>query len=145
MHIASTIHITQVAAVFVPVTDQDRALQFYLDTLRFEKRADFIYGGSHRWIEVAPPGSAIALALVPPTEGMLTERDAARCALVSTNIEADHAALLAKGVDVDPQIAHTGQRRSGLISLEVIVENPVPSQFFFRDIDGNRFLVVQPN
>ena len=35
--------------------------------------------------------------------------------------------------------------RPGLVSLEVIVEDPMPPQFFFRDIDGNRFLIVEPN
>ena len=62
---ANGICITQVATVFVPVADQKRALVFYLDKLGFEKRADFSYGEGSRWIEVAPPGSAIAIALVP--------------------------------------------------------------------------------
>jgi hypothetical protein len=48
--------ITQIATVFVPVSNQDRALEFYLHKLGFEKRVDFTYGGIHRWIEVAPPG-----------------------------------------------------------------------------------------
>ena len=55
---ASTTRITQVGTVFVPVSDQERALAFYRDTLGFEKRADFTYGGGLRWIEVAPPGAA---------------------------------------------------------------------------------------
>lgn len=54
---ASTTRITQVGTVFVPVTDQDRALEFYLDKLGFEKRGDFEYGDGSRWVEVAPPGS----------------------------------------------------------------------------------------
>ena len=45
--------INQVGVVFVPVADQDRALGFYLDTLGFEKRADFTYGEDSRWMEVA--------------------------------------------------------------------------------------------
>ncbi|HXF35054.1 MAG TPA: hypothetical protein VN603_10830 [Candidatus Acidoferrales bacterium] len=49
--------ITQVATVFVPVADQDRALRFYLERLGFEKRADFQYGQGSRWLEVAPRGS----------------------------------------------------------------------------------------
>ena len=61
--------INQVGAVFVPVADQDRALEFYLDTLGFEKRADFTYGEDSRWMEVAPPGAANTIALVPLTEG----------------------------------------------------------------------------
>jgi catechol 2,3-dioxygenase-like lactoylglutathione lyase family enzyme len=138
--------IAQVATVFVPVSDQERAIAFYAGTLGFEKRGDFTYGGGHRWVEVAPAGSVMALALVPPTEGTsAAPGDAAVCALVSEDIEADHAALRAKGVDVDAEIAREGTSREGLVSLAITVENPVPAQFFFRDPDGNRFLVVQPD
>jgi hypothetical protein len=67
------------------------------------------------------------------------------CTFTTKNIESDHATLRARGVDVDAEIARKGTRRSGLLSLEVIVEDPVPPQFFFRDIDGNRFLIVDPS
>jgi predicted enzyme related to lactoylglutathione lyase len=136
--------ITEVATLFVPVADQERALAFYLEKLGFEKRADFTYGGGHRWVEVAPPGAANALALVPPSEGESPGADAARCAFVTEDIEADHAALLAAGVDVDAEIGRAGTRRPGLVSPEVSVEDPVPAQFLFRDSEGNRFLIVDP-
>jgi catechol 2,3-dioxygenase-like lactoylglutathione lyase family enzyme len=63
--------INQVGAVFATVADQDRALRFYLDTLGFEKRADFTYGEDSRWMEVAPPAAANTIALVPLTEDAL--------------------------------------------------------------------------
>ena len=141
----NTTCITQVATVFVPVSDQDRALEFYLDKLGFEKRVDFSYGEIHRWIEVAPPGSTNAIALVPPSEGKAVRDDRTYCAFTTKNIESDHATLRARGVDVDAEIARKGTHRSGLVSIEVIVEDPVPPQFFFRDIDGNRFLIVDPS
>jgi catechol 2,3-dioxygenase-like lactoylglutathione lyase family enzyme len=136
--------ITQVATVFVPVSNQDRALEFYLDKLGFEKRVDFSYGEIHRWIEVAPPGSTNTIALVPPTEGTAAASDRTYCAFTTQDIDSEHASLRARGVDVDVEIARKGSSRSGLVSLEVTVENPVPPQFFFRDIDGNRFLIVDP-
>jgi hypothetical protein len=37
-----------------------------------------------------------------------------------------------------------GKSRPGLVSLDVTVSDPVPPQFFFRDLDGNRFLIVEP-
>jgi catechol 2,3-dioxygenase-like lactoylglutathione lyase family enzyme len=137
-------NITQVGTVFVPVADQERSLRFYVDQLGFEKRGDYEYGGSHRWVEVAPPGSAIALALVPPTEGNATAGDQAHCAFATTDIDADHDALRSTGVDVDPTIGRAGTSRPGLVSTDVTVADPVPPQFGFRDPDGNRFLVVQP-
>jgi catechol 2,3-dioxygenase-like lactoylglutathione lyase family enzyme len=134
--------ITQIATVFVPVSDQKRALEFYLVKLGFEKRVDFSYGEIHRWIEVAPPGSTNAIALVPPSEGNAAGGERTCCAFTTKDIESDHATLLARGVDVDAAIARKGTRREGLMSPEVVVEDPVPPQFFFRDIDGNRFLIV---
>ena len=61
-----TMHIHEVGTVFVPVADQDRALAFYAGTLGFEKRIDFVYGGEHRWIEVAPPGASKLATILPP-------------------------------------------------------------------------------
>jgi catechol 2,3-dioxygenase-like lactoylglutathione lyase family enzyme len=136
--------ISEVGTVFVPVADQDRSLEFFVDRLGFEKRADFAYGGQHRWIEVAPPGAANTIALVPPTEGVSAGGDVARCAFATTDVEADHATLRARGVDVDAEISRTGTARPGLVSTAVSVADPVPAQFFVRDPDGNRFLIVQP-
>jgi len=141
----NTTRISQVGAVFVPVADQDRALEFYLDKLGFEKRADFPYGGGSRWIEVAPRGAANTIALVPPSEGGSAGGDETHCAFATEDIEADHATLRARGVEVDAEIARTGKRRSGIVSIEATVGDPVPPQFFFRDIDGNRFLIVEPD
>jgi catechol 2,3-dioxygenase-like lactoylglutathione lyase family enzyme len=141
---ANKTRIRQVGTVFVPVADQDRALKFYVDKLGFEKRADFAYGEGSRWIEVAPPGAVNTIALVPPSEGKAAGGNQTYCAFATEDIEADHANLRARGVDVDAGIARKGKRRSGLVSTEVTVGDPVPPQFFFRDIDGNRFLIVQP-
>ena len=135
--------ISEVGTVLVPASDQDRSLEFYVGKLGFEKRADFLYGGQHRWIEVAPPGAANAIALVPPSEGGTAGGDVARCALAAADIETVHATLRARGVDVDAEIARAGTPRSGLVSTAVSVEDPVPPQFFVRDPDGNRFLIVQ--
>ena len=142
---ASMTRISQVGTVFIPVGDQERALEFYLDKLGFEKRADFPYGEGSRWIEVAPPGAINTISLVPPSEGKSAGGDQAHCAFATEDIEADHATLRARGVDVDAEIARKGKRRSGLVSVEATVPDPVPSQFFFRDPDRNRFLIVQPD
>jgi catechol 2,3-dioxygenase-like lactoylglutathione lyase family enzyme len=139
---ANTTRIRQVGTVFVPVADQDRALKFYVDKLGFEKRADFPYGEGSRWIEVAPPGAANTIALVPPSEGKAAGGNQTYCAFATADIEADHATLRASGVDVEG-IARKGKRRTGLISIDVTIGDPVPPQFFFRDVDGNRFLIVE--
>ena len=40
--------------MIVPVSDQDRAIEFYTETLGFELRGDTPYGENDRWVEVAP-------------------------------------------------------------------------------------------
>jgi catechol 2,3-dioxygenase-like lactoylglutathione lyase family enzyme len=121
-------HISHVGTVMVPVSDQDRAIEFYLDTLGFEKRTDMPFGEGDRWVEVAPAGAATTIALVTPRNefqpGIMTN-----VAFSSKDIDADHAGLLAKGVDADAEILRPG--------------DPVPPMFFFGDRDGNRFLMVQ--
>lgn len=136
--------IKQVGTVFVPVTDQKRALDFYTEKLGFEIRSDFTYGDGMRWIEVAPPGSRIAIALVSAREGESDFFDATHCSLSTDDIDAVYANLRANGVDVDAEIGRKGTARPGLVSTKVVVRNPMPPQFSFRDPDGNRFLIVEP-
>jgi catechol 2,3-dioxygenase-like lactoylglutathione lyase family enzyme len=116
----STTRITAVGTVGVPVTDQDRALEFYVGKLGFEKRRDLPFGPG-RWIEVAPPGSATTIALVPagvPAGIRLATEDAA----------GDHAALQAGGVDVDPEVMRIPD---------------APAMFSLRDPDGNTLILVE--
>jgi catechol 2,3-dioxygenase-like lactoylglutathione lyase family enzyme len=121
-------HITQVGTVMVPVSDQDRALEFYLDKLGFEKRVDVPFGRRDRWVEVAPAGAATTVALIPPREGDPIGVET-RVAFSTEDIDADHASLSAGGVDVDEQVMRMG--------------DPIPPMFFFRDQDGNRLLMVE--
>ena len=121
-------HVTQLGTVIVPVSDQDRAIEFYTDKLGFEKRADIPFGGGERWVEVAPPGAATTIALVPPREGRPTGVETG-LALTTMDIDADHASLRAKGVDADPAVMRMG--------------DPVPPMFFFRDQDQNTLFIVQ--
>ena len=47
-----TTGITQVGTVIIPVSDQEKALEFYVGTLGFEKRMDAPFGAGERWIEL---------------------------------------------------------------------------------------------
>ena len=124
---AST-RISQVGTVIVPVSDQDAALDFYTGKLGFELRGDTPFGESDRWIEVAPPGAATTIAIVPPREGDSAGIET-RVALASPDVDADHAALKERGVDVDEEVSRMG--------------DPVPPMFYFRDPDGNTLFVVE--
>ena len=65
----SKLNLERVGSVCVTVTDTDRALDFYVDKLGFEKVVDVPMGEGMRWVEVALPGTATTIALAPPPEG----------------------------------------------------------------------------
>ena len=124
----TSLRISQVGRVIIPVSDQDKALEFYVGTLGFEKRADTPFGDGDRWLEVAPAGSAAAIAIMPPRPGETPHNDQACIVFTTDALDADHAALREQGVDVDEPMGGEG---------------PVPRMFFFRDPDGNNLLEVE--
>jgi len=124
----TTTNITQVGTVIVPVNDQDSAISFYCDKLGMEKRADVPFGNGDRWVEVAPAGADTSIAIVKPRPGEAVGIET-RIALSTSDIDADHAELKARGVDVDDEVSRMG--------------DPVPPMFFLRDQDGNKLFVVQ--
>jgi len=117
-------NITNVRTVGIPVADQDAAVAFYVGKLGFEKPMDLEYGEGERWVEVAPPGASATIALVRQEADGPTGLDTG-VRLTSSDVAADHAKLLALGVDVDPRVT----------------PYPVP-MFSFRDADGNRLVIV---
>lgn len=63
--------ITHVRNVEIFVSDQDKAIEFYVDKLGLEKRRDESMGpDASRWIEVAPKGAHTSIVLYKPTENM---------------------------------------------------------------------------
>ena len=124
----SEMKITEVGTVMVPVSDQDKAIAFYTEKLGMEVRGDTPYGDGDRWVDVAPPGGATTIALVPPGPGQ-SIGGATNIGLTTEDVDADHALLKDQGVDVDDEVMRMG--------------DPVPPMFFLRDQDGNNLLLVQ--
>jgi lactoylglutathione lyase len=113
--------ITDIRTVGVPVTDQERALEFYLDKLGFETRMDVPvpqFGG--RWIEVAPRGAAVTIALVPSREDVPAGVETG-IRLTAADVARVHADLESRGVEVDELLRWPG----------------IPPMFKLRDQDGN--------
>ncbi len=127
----SKLHLQQVGRVALSVADTDRAIDFYVDKLGFEKVVDIPMGEAMRWVEVALPGTPTTIALAPPPQGTEPGGKETGICLDTTDVDADHAALKAAGVDVDDEISRYG--------------DPVPPMFWLRDPDGNSLLIVQPS
>ena len=92
--------ITQVRLLSLPVRDQDRARDFYVDVLGFDLVRDNPMGPDLRWVEVAPKGAGTSVSLVtwfatmPPgsAKGLVLETD---------DLEGDVDALLAHQVKIE--------------------------------------------
>ncbi|MGH8964824.1 MAG: VOC family protein [Actinomycetes bacterium] len=115
-----------VFTVAVPVRDQDAALDFYTSALGLTVRYDGELREGFRWIDVAPPGDGTSLALVRAEDGLPAGVDTG-VRLTTQDAAADHRALTAAGVDVDP----------------LLLWDAAPPMFSFRDPDGNTLYVTE--
>jgi catechol 2,3-dioxygenase-like lactoylglutathione lyase family enzyme len=112
--------------VSVPVSDQERAKQFYRDTLGFDVLRDEAMGPKDRWIQLAPKGCSTTIALVTWFETM-RPGGLQGVMLNSTNIDRDTQDLSAKGLKLTP-----------------IAEQPWGRFAMFSDPDGNGWILRQP-
>ena len=126
MNEESAPRIVDVRTVGIPVTDQDRALEFYVEKLGFAKRLDVPFGDGKRWIEVAPPAATTTIALVPSHEGVPAGVETG-IRFTTQDADADNADLRARGVDADEVLRWPG----------------APPMFAFRDQDGNGLEIVE--
>ena len=115
---------TRVLSVSLPVADQDAALAFYTGVLGCELVMDTEVWPGARYIEVRPPGSTVALVLLPPDSQIPI---AVR--LGTPDAERAHREVSAAGVTVHND--------------EVLRWEGVPPMFSFTDPDGNGLVYLQ--
>lgn len=121
--------------IVVPVSDVDRAKEFYLDAAGFNLLVDH-RAGDFRVVQATPPGSACSIALMQ-SEAAGSVRG---LHLVVRDLDAAHAELLSRGV------AALGVFHFGAGGQE---PGPDPhradygSFFEFTDPDGNGWLVQE--
>jgi lactoylglutathione lyase len=123
---ASRTKISDVGGVAIPVSDQEKAVRFYVERLGFEVLLDVPMGGGGRWVQVAPTGGRVPIALVAAGEGGLVGVDTG-ITFATSDAETDHASLVWRGVDTDELLHWPG----------------VPAMFIFRDQDGNQLKIME--
>src|SRR4051812_33662898 len=109
--------------VAVPVTDDDRAKSFYVDQAGFNADHDHQVTDDLRFVQLTPPGSACSISI----GSGITDAEPGSVQglqLVVDDIEAAHAELSGRGVDVGE-----------------IQNFPWGAFVFFADPDGNRWAV----
>jgi len=127
--------IKRIACFPVFVSDQDRALAFYRDKLKFVLVMDRPMEPEFRWITVVPPGAETEIILFRPTvsndrTGELRRRIGSwtGVVLLTDDIRATYQELIDRGVDFEAEPAR--QPWGGW-------------ETWLRDPDGNRFHLVQ--
>ena len=113
--------------VAVPVSDVDRAKEFYVRA-GFNADHDHVVGEGLRFVQLTPPGSACSIAI---GEGVteMTPGSVKGLQVVVEDIETAHAALAERGVEVSD-----------------VQDFPWGRFVFFSDPDGNAWSVQQiPN
>jgi catechol 2,3-dioxygenase-like lactoylglutathione lyase family enzyme len=120
----------------VPVTDVDRAKTFYADKLGFTVDVDDTPMENIRVVQLTPPGSACSImvgtGITRSAPGSLQGPQ-----LVVDDIEAAHAELAGRGVDVSP-VQHFAEK--GLVEGKGDRWN---SWVFFSDPDGNGWAIQE--
>jgi catechol 2,3-dioxygenase-like lactoylglutathione lyase family enzyme len=110
--------------VSIPVSDVDRAKDFYVDRAGFTADHDHRVGDDLRFVQLTPPGSACSIAI--GTGISESQPGSAQVQLVVPGVEAARAELLERGVEASE-----------------VQEFAWGSFVFFSDPDGNRWAVQQ--
>jgi catechol 2,3-dioxygenase-like lactoylglutathione lyase family enzyme len=91
--------ITNIGVVGIPVANYDKALDFYVNKLGFEKRADVPMEEDARWVEVAPAGSQTRFVLEKTQGGNLARKGTFLGYVLETeDLDATFAELKGRGV-----------------------------------------------
>jgi len=110
----------------VPVSDQQRAKNFYRDVLGFALVREEPMGPGTTWIQLAPQGQSVTIALVTWFERM--KPGGLQGVMVNTeDIDAEHKLLRSRGL----AIGEIKQERWGRYAM-------------FTDPDGNGWILREP-
>ena len=111
--------------VAVPVSDVDRAKQFYTHQIGFNADHDHQVNDKLRFVQLTPPGSACSIVIGTGITDM-PAGSSKGLQMVVSDITQAHARLAGRGVDVS--------------DIEVM---PWGSFVYFNDPDGNKWAVQQ--
>jgi catechol 2,3-dioxygenase-like lactoylglutathione lyase family enzyme len=114
----------------IPVSDTDRAIAFYTETLGFNLDHDVNPGGGFRIVQVTPPGSACSIGFgdgwVATPPGSIQNLH-----LVVEDIHAAREELLKRGLEISE------------VNDMSAPGKPTISYAYFQDPDGNSWALQQ--
>lgn len=115
----------------INVRDLDAAIDFYVNTLGFEKTADMPVPmpeqEDYRWVTVRPKGSTTAIALNRSTEAPSAEQGGSGLSFIAKDLDKTYQELSAQGVAFDSPPREMPWGAKGA---------------WFSDPDGNSFFIT---
>jgi predicted enzyme related to lactoylglutathione lyase len=118
--------IKAVKFVSIPVSDQDRALEFYTSKLGMTIVTDQPMGpGPQRWVELGIPGADTRVVLFTPPGHEARIGRFSNVVFASDNVEKTYDQLAARGVEF----------------VEAPKKEPWRTSSIFKDPDGNQFVL----
>jgi len=111
--------------VSIPVTNQDRALEFYTEKLGFRISTDQPFNEKQRWIELAIPGAETRVVLFTPEGHEKRIGEFTGISLESDDVPGTYEQLSARGVEFSSPPA----------------KQPWGQFAIFKDSDGNQFVL----
>jgi catechol 2,3-dioxygenase-like lactoylglutathione lyase family enzyme len=128
----------KIEVIVIPVSDVDRAKEFYAEKCGFRVDVDNSFGEDFRNVQLTPPGSGCSIVigkgLAPGAPGSVKGIQ-----LVVADVEAARAELAARGVDVSP-VRHVDMSNGQWVDGH---GGPWNSFIFFDDPDGNSWAVQE--
>jgi catechol 2,3-dioxygenase-like lactoylglutathione lyase family enzyme len=115
----------RIELIAIPVTDVDRAKDFYVNKAGFNPDHDHTVSDDVRFVQLTPPGSACSIALGKGITDA-TPGSVQGVQMVVAEIREAHRELKGRGVDVSD-----------------VQEFPWGKFVFFADPDGNRWAVQE--
>lgn len=129
----------KIEVVTVPVSDLDRAIDFYAGKVGFAVDIDFRVSDEVRLVQLTPPGSACSIHIGTPGMGM-ENGSLSGVFFVVPDVLAAHAELTARGVEAgEVLVFDDGAYRPAREGEPLDNVGCV----FFSDPDGNRWCVQQ--
>ena len=127
--------------VVVPVSDVDRAKEFYSEKCGFNVDVDQRFGDKMRVVQLTPPNSACSITLM---EGMGPDMEPGSLQglqITTSDLRGVREELLRRGVELG-EIHRVDQESGEFVPVEGEVE-PYNAFVFFSDPDGNGWAIQQ--
>jgi len=112
--------------IAVPVSDVDRAKDFYVDKVGFNADHDHVVSDEIRFVQLTPPGSACSIAIGKGVTQRSEPGSVEGLQMVVEDAEAARAELAGRGVEVSE-----------------VQDFPWGRFVFFQDPDGNGWALQQ--